>query len=45
MTTETLSETAAAAPKFSIRTVLHNAGIGLALLALIVFSRSSPSTF
>ncbi len=37
MTTETLSETAAAAPKFSIRTVLHNAGIGLALLALIVF--------
>jgi ribose transport system permease protein len=37
MTSETLSETAGAAPKFSIRTVLHNAGIGLALLALIVF--------
>ena len=32
MTTETLNETASPAPKFSVRTVLHNAGIGLALL-------------
>ncbi|KZL22088.1 Ribose transport system permease protein RbsC [Pseudovibrio axinellae] len=37
MTIQTGDEVAQASGNFSIRTVLHNAGIGLALLALILF--------